>query len=121
MVEAAAPTAPLLDALLHEQQDLTAVARFARRDTHGLTPRQAKHYGELLPLAAPRPGEQYAFEVDLDACSGCKACVTACHRLNGLEEGESWRNVGLLHGGTTESPILQHVTTACHHCLEPAC
>ena len=42
----------------------------------------------------PGPGQQYAFEVDLDACTGCKACVTACHSLNGLDEGESWRRVG---------------------------
>src|SRR5690606_1197306 len=61
------------------------------------------------------------FEVDLDLCSGCKACVTACHNLNGLDDGEAWRDVGLLQGGTPELPVVQHVTTACHHCLEPAC
>jgi Fe-S-cluster-containing dehydrogenase component/DMSO reductase anchor subunit len=119
MVEAATST-PLLQLLLREQHDLPAVERFARRSAPDL-PEQARHYRDLIPLTAPREGEQYAFEVDLDACSGCKACVTACHRLNGLEEGEAWRNVGLLHGGTTQLPVLQHVTTACHHCLEPAC
>jgi Fe-S-cluster-containing dehydrogenase component/DMSO reductase anchor subunit len=29
--------------------------------------------------------------------------------------------VGLLHGGTSDLAVIQHVTTACHHCLEPAC
>jgi Fe-S-cluster-containing dehydrogenase component/DMSO reductase anchor subunit len=58
--------------------------------------------------------------VDLDACTGCKSCVAACHSLNGLDAGETWRSVGLLLGdGPT--PTLQHVTTACHHCLDPAC
>ncbi len=121
MIEAAVQDAPLLHALLSEQQDLTAVEKFARRHADGPGPTQAKYYRDLIPLAAPRDGQQYAFQVDLDSCSGCKACVTACHRLNGLEEGETWRSVGLLHGGTTEFPIIQHVTTACHHCLEPAC
>ena len=37
---------------------------------------------------------QYAFDVDLDSCSGCKACVSACHSLNGLDEDETWRDVG---------------------------
>lgn len=74
-----------------------------------------------MPAGLPREGEQYAFEVDLDACSGCKSCVTACHSLNGLDECETWREVGLLHGGTTELPVMQHVTAACHHCLNPAC
>jgi Fe-S-cluster-containing dehydrogenase component len=76
----------------------------------------------LIPLREPHPGEQYAFEVDLDRCSGCKACVTACHSMNGLDEGETWRSVGLLQRAEPElSPAQQHVTTACHHCLEPGC
>lgn len=111
----------LIDALLEEQQQTTAVEKFAQMHERDELPAQAKYYRELLPASPPGPGEQYAFDVDLDACSGCKACVTACHNLNGLEEGEVWRDVGLLHGGTTELPVLQHVTSACHHCIEPAC
>ena len=53
-------------------------------------------YRSLLPATPPGPGQQYAFEVDLDRCSGCKACVVACHTLNGLDENETWRDVGLL-------------------------
>src|SRR5207253_2730403 len=35
---------------------------------------------------------------------------------------ESWRSVGLLvGGGVAVAPWQQHVTTACHHCVEPAC
>lgn len=108
----------LLTALLQEQQQ-TAVERFAR--WHQTSIERTTAYRELIPLTKPQPGQQYAFEVDLDACSGCKACVTACHNLNGLEDNESWRGVGLLHGGASQLPVVQHVTTACHHCLEPAC
>ena len=33
-----------------------------------------------------------------------------------------WREVGLLIGGTETLPVIpQHVTSACHHCLDPAC
>jgi formate dehydrogenase iron-sulfur subunit len=85
------------------------------------TPALERYYRDLLPATAPGPGQQYAFEVDLDCCSGCKACVAACHSLNGLDVRETWRDVGLLVGGTSASPVRQHVTTACHHCLEPAC
>ena len=118
-------TRPLaLDDLFAEQQSLTAVEAFAR--THDAEPEQAKYYKSLIPATPPRPGEQYSFEVDLDACSGCKACVVACHSLNGLDDDESWRDVGQLHGKPTanplhELPVIQHVTTACHHCLEPGC
>ena len=57
-------------------------------------------YRSLVPATPPGPGQQYAFEVDLDRCSGCKACVMACHTLNGLDEAETWRDVGLLVGGS---------------------
>jgi formate dehydrogenase iron-sulfur subunit len=115
------PPPNLLARLLSEQQELTAVERFSQLQDGGDSPSQARRYSSLLPAAPPRAGEQYAFEVDLDACSGCKACVTACHSLNGLDDAETWRDVGLLHGGTDALPVLQHVTSACHHCLDPAC
>jgi formate dehydrogenase iron-sulfur subunit len=111
----------LIDDLLAEQQQLTAVERFTRRHEHPDSPAQARYYRDLIPLERPRPGEQYAFAVDLDTCTGCKACVSACHSLNGLDEDETWRNVGLLHGGTEAEPYQQIVTTACHHCVDPAC
>lgn len=114
---------PLLQQYLSDQQRLTAVERFSQRHAADALAPDTRYYRDLLPLDRPGPGEQLAFQVDLDACTGCKACVTACHRLNGLdeEEGETWRSVGLLHGGTAEAPVQQTVTTACHHCLDPAC
>jgi formate dehydrogenase iron-sulfur subunit len=114
------PTLPVA-ALLDAQATLTAVERFAKQ--HDLADPLGRNnlYRELLPLQQPKPHEQYAFEVDLDACTGCKACVSACHTLNGLDEGESWRTVGLLQGGSLQAPAIQTVTTSCHHCLEPAC
>src|SRR5918993_1457956 len=72
------------------------------------------------PPSRPLPGEQYAFEVDLDSCTGCKSCVAACHSLNGLDDDETWRDVGMLVGDVYV-PYQQTVTTACHHCVDPAC
>ena len=111
----------LIHRLIESQQQLTAVERFSQRHESITSPSLQPHYRDLIPLEAPGVDEQYSFEVDLDACSGCKACVAACHSLNGLEEGELWRNVGLLVGGADQQPVAQHVTAACHHCLEPAC
>ena len=107
-----------VDAALSAQQELTAVERFSLLHDEG---GGREHYRALLPMTPPRPGEQYAFEVDLDACTGCKACVAACHTMNGLDAGETFRAVGLLVGGTVHEPRLQTVTSSCHHCLEPAC
>ncbi|HTH46253.1 MAG TPA: DmsC/YnfH family molybdoenzyme membrane anchor subunit [Candidatus Limnocylindria bacterium] len=141
----------LIDQLLAEQRQLTAVARFSRAHDRHEGPLLESHYRDLIPLTAPRPGEQFAFEVNLDQCSGCKGCVTACHSLNGLDDDESWREVGFLVGeaivplaqvqravkkdggksavrlpyvpspGNKVIPLQQTVTTACHHCVEPGC
>jgi len=74
----------------------------------------------VIPERLPEPGEQYAFEIQMDLCTGCKSCVSACNSLNGLEEDETWRKTGLVY--QTEPPLgLQTITSACHHCLEPAC
>ncbi|MGI8758456.1 MAG: DmsC/YnfH family molybdoenzyme membrane anchor subunit, partial [Acidimicrobiales bacterium] len=110
-----------IDRYLAEQADLSAVERFSQRHESAVLPAGARYYRDLIPLQRPAPGQQYGFEVDLDACTGCKACVTACHALNGLDEGESWRTVGLMHGGSEADPRQQTVTASCHHCVDPAC
>src|SRR5205809_3629339 len=110
----------LIDMLMAEQQTLAAVEQFSRRhDRHAFVP-GTNQYRDLIPLTAPQPGQQYGFEVELDQCTGCKACVTACHNLNGLDEQETWRDIGTLVGGPGEA-FQQTVTTACHHCIDPAC
>ncbi len=111
----------LIDELLAEQQRLTPVERFAERHERGAVPAQARYYRSLIPTGRPDAGEQYAFAVDLDVCTGCKACVAACHSLNGLEDDEVWRNVGMIHGATGAEAYQQTITTACHHCVEPGC
>ena len=98
----------------------TAVEEFAAWHAARPEPSQAQYYKNLIPISKPGKGQQYAFEVNLDQCTGCKSCVVACHSLNGLDESESWRDVGMLLGGR-EEPYLQTITSACHHCADPAC
>jgi len=116
------PEINLIDKLLQEQQTLqTPIARFSdKHDQHRL-PDQLKHYKDLIPLSKPTEGQQYAFHVELDKCTSCKACVTACHSLNGLDEGEAWRDVGTLLGGKEKPEWQQTITSACHHCGSPEC
>lgn len=110
-----------LERYLAEQGELTPVERFALAHDEGEGSLRAGIWQDRIPLTTPLPGQQYAFDINLDDCTGCKACVTACHNVNGLDEGESFRTVGLLAGGSPVQPFQQTVTTACHHCVDPAC
>jgi Fe-S-cluster-containing dehydrogenase component/DMSO reductase anchor subunit len=110
----------LIDQLLEEQQTIAPVAKFASLHENDSLSNEEK-YKDIIPLSKPGKGEQYAFEVYVDQCTGCKGCVTACHSLNGLDEDEAWRDVGMLYGGDQANPVIQTVTTACHHCIDPGC
>ena len=103
-----------LERYLAEQADLAPVEQFSLVSDAATV---SGTWQSRIPLTRPLAGQQYAFDVNLDVCTGCKACVTACHNVNGLDEGESFRTVGLLTGPTFQ----QTVTTACHHCVDPAC
>jgi formate dehydrogenase iron-sulfur subunit len=138
-IETPQPVLTLIDRFLAEQASTTAVERFSRAhhelggasddpdesdavdapDRPVAMAQRSGYWRDLLPATPPGPGQQYAFEVDLDACSGCKACVVACSNLNGLDPGTSFRSVGTLVG--VELPTLRSVTAACHHCVEPGC
>jgi formate dehydrogenase iron-sulfur subunit len=109
--------------LLADQQRLITPAARASAVFDAQPPHlRGEAFRDLIPLSAPGPGERYAFEVDLDSCSGCKACVVACHSLNGLDETESFRDVGLVLGtDSCGAPFQQTVTSACHHCEDPGC
>lgn len=118
----------LVDAFLAEHRQLSAVERFSQRHADAHRPLLDTHYRALMPATPPGPGEQYAFEVDLGQCSSCKACVVACHSLNGLEPQESWREIRLLVGSRPPTasaaraePVALAVTSACHHCVDPGC
>jgi formate dehydrogenase iron-sulfur subunit len=111
----------LIASLLTEQRTLaTPVADFSRQNA--AAPHATATWRKLIPLSRPQPGEQYAFEVDVDRCTSCQACVVACHRLNGLDASESWRDVDiLLNAPGPSAPSRQAITRACHHCADPAC
>ena len=100
----------------------TAVEQFAlQAATQKDTSAQQEPFRALIPTQTPEVGEQYSFEVDVDRCSACKACVSACHHMNGLSSDESWRRVQQWFGENEHHSWVHTVTSACHHCVNPEC
>ncbi len=74
--------------------------------------------------------KQYAFYVNLEACSGCKACQVACKDKNDLPEGLRWRRVMEYESGQwvpqdgdfiPSNVSVSFISTACMHCEDPIC
>ena len=68
--------------------------------------------------AAPEgPTAKYALIIDTTKCTGCGACVEACHLRNELPEGQSF--IRILPKGDEEHRWFLPVQ--CQHCADPPC
>ncbi|MBL8062463.1 MAG: dimethylsulfoxide reductase subunit B [Anaerolineales bacterium] len=74
--------------------------------------------------------KQLAFYVDLNKCSGCKACQIACKDKSNLPVGVRWRRVFQYEGGEwinqngqmiPSNVYAYSVSSACMHCAKPIC
>ncbi|MBM3179330.1 MAG: dimethylsulfoxide reductase subunit B [Chloroflexi bacterium] len=74
--------------------------------------------------------KQLAFYVDINKCSGCKACQVACKDKSSLPVGVRWRRVFQYEGGEwidqsgqmiPSNVYAYSVSSACMHCAKPIC
>jgi anaerobic dimethyl sulfoxide reductase subunit B len=73
--------------------------------------------------------QQIAFYVNLNLCTGCKACQVACKDKSNLPIGVTWRRVAEYVGGNwskdgntvKQNVFAYYVSTACNHCQNPIC
>lgn len=68
----------------------------------------------------PRPGRK-AMVIDLDRCTGCRACAVACKAEHGVRLGgfRSW--VSEREVGSAPQVTRAFLPRLCNHCVEPAC
>jgi Fe-S-cluster-containing dehydrogenase component len=65
----------------------------------------------------PRNG----FQLDLNLCTGCGACVVACAIENELPWGTSWRWVDTFNEERVPDIPVHHLSLACNHCADAPC
>ena len=71
---------------------------------------------------------KYAIVTDLNRCTGCLACSTACKTINGVQPGDFWiktLRIGPfpITGGSGEWPdvTMYFIPIQCQHCEHPKC
>lgn len=74
---------------------------------------------------------KWGMVIDLNKCTGCKACVIACKKENNLETVSpdqarygrinNWINVETIVTGTYPDVKIRHIPRLCNHCDNPPC
>lgn len=67
------------------------------------------------------PAASRGFQLDLNLCTGCGACVVACTIENQLPWGSSWRWVDTFNEERLPGIPVHHLSLACNHCADAPC
>jgi Fe-S-cluster-containing dehydrogenase component len=61
------------------------------------------------------------FALDLNRCTGCRACELACSTENDLGWGRSWRRIATFNAERDPRLPHHHLSVACNHCEAAPC
>ncbi len=115
-----------------EKKDEERVKRVSRRDFL-LTGGAAAAVGGAGLLLGPRilgnhtvkaasgTGKKYTMVIDLQRCTGCRACMQACKVENNTPQGIIWMYVFRLEEGIYPNVTRKYIPRPCMHCNNAPC
>jgi MoCo/4Fe-4S cofactor protein with predicted Tat translocation signal len=121
----------------HGSMEGRAIVRVGTLEEYERNPKFAQEMGEApgpeLSTYVPFPTNQYAWAmaIDLNACTGCNACVVACQAENNIpvvgkdqvSRGRAmhWLRVDRYFSGDLDNPTTHHQPLPCMQCENAPC
>ncbi len=116
---------------MREPIQSTTLAAFARDPSAGSPESHHQSDVQLWPEDHPKTGHAWGMVIDLNACTGCSACLIACQSENNVpvvgkdevrrQREMHWIRIDRYYSGTGDEVDVGHQPMMCQHCDNAPC